>query len=76
MSTVDEQIPVSEAVKAELDRRRRDGESYNDVLERLVTDDRDLFAGFGVWSDEETEQFLQHRREQKDRREERTRADR
>jgi predicted CopG family antitoxin len=54
MSTADEQIRVSERVKRELDRRRREGESYNDVLERVFDedDDRDLLAGFGRWSDD------------------------
>jgi predicted CopG family antitoxin len=54
MATADEQIRVSERVKRELDRRRREGESYNDVLERVFDedDDRDLLAGFGRWSDD------------------------
>jgi len=55
MATADEQIRVSDAVKRELDRRRREGESYNDVLERLLDDERDLLAGFGRWSDEQAE---------------------
>ena len=54
MGVADEQIRVSEPVKREIDRRRREGESYNDVLERLfsINRDRDLRAGFGRWSDE------------------------
>ena len=54
MGVADEQIRVSEPVKRELDRRRRAGESDNDVLERLfsIDRDRDLLAGFGRWSDE------------------------
>jgi predicted CopG family antitoxin len=55
MATADEQIRVTDRVKRELDRRRREGESYNDVLERLLEDDRDLLAGFGRWSDEQAE---------------------
>jgi hypothetical protein len=38
-------------VKREIERRRREGESYNDVLERMFSTDRDLLAGFGRWSD-------------------------
>jgi len=49
MATADEQIRITERVKRELDRRRREGESYNDVLERLLEDDRDLLAGFGAF---------------------------
>ncbi|PSQ40935.1 hypothetical protein BRD07_06385 [Halobacteriales archaeon QS_9_68_42] len=54
MGAADEQIRVSETVKQEIERRRREGESYNDVLERLFSPagDRDFLAGFGRWSDE------------------------
>jgi len=51
MGTANEQIRVSDTVKREIERRRREGESYNDVLERLFSTDRDLLAGFGRWSD-------------------------
>ena len=50
MGTANEQIRVSETVKGELDARRRENESFNDVLERLLEDDRDLLAGFGAFS--------------------------
>lgn len=49
MGTATKQIRISEAVKRELDRRRRADESFNDVLERLLEDDRDLLAGFGAF---------------------------
>jgi len=52
MGAANEQIRVSDAVKREIERRRREGESYNDVLERMFSTDRDLLAGFGRWSDE------------------------
>ena len=51
MGAANEQIRVSDAVKREIERRRREGESYNDVLERMFSTDRDLLAGFGRWSD-------------------------
>jgi predicted CopG family antitoxin len=51
MATANEQIRVSDTVKRELDRRRREGESYNDVLERILEDERDLLAGFGAFKD-------------------------
>ena len=61
MATADEQIRVSDAVKRELDRRRREGESYNDVLQRMLEDDRDLLAGFGRWSDEHADRVRKAR---------------
>lgn len=67
MGAANEQIRVSDRVKREIERRRRDGESYNDVLERLFGTDRerDLLAGAGFWSDEEAEEFRERRREAK-----------
>lgn len=65
MATADEQIRVSDLVKRELDKRRREGESYNDVLERVLEDDRDLLAGFGRWSDEEADRVREALEESK-----------
>ena len=50
MGTANKQIRVSESIKRELDQRRREGESFNDVLERLLAEDRDLLAGFGSFT--------------------------
>ena len=62
MGTANEHIRVSETVKRELENRRRDGESYNDVLERILDeDDRDLLAGFGRWSDEHADRVREGR---------------
>ncbi|WP_255169513.1 antitoxin VapB family protein [Natrononativus amylolyticus] len=62
MGTADEQIRVSSRVKRTLDRHRREGESYNDTLERLLADDeRDLLAGFGRWSDDQAERVREAR---------------
>lgn len=73
MGTADEQIRVSDLVKRELERRRRDDESYNDVLERILDDEeRDLLAGFGRWSDEHAEQIRETRAASKRRSKERT----
>jgi hypothetical protein len=57
MATADEQIRVSDRVKRILDRRRREGESYNDVLKRVLgeDDEGDFYDGFGRWSDERAE---------------------
>lgn len=67
MATADEQIRVSDVVKRELDHRRREGESYNDVLERLLEDDRDLLAGFGRWSDEHADRVRETREKSKEK---------
>jgi predicted CopG family antitoxin len=56
---------VSEAVKKELERRRREGESFNDVLQRLLDDDRDLLAGFGRWPDEQADRAREARERSK-----------
>lgn len=75
MATADEQIRVSDRVKRELDRRRREGESYNDVLERVLDErpDGDFEDGFGRWSDEQAERVREHRHHSKKKRNERLR---
>lgn len=72
MGTADEQIRVSEEVKREIKRRRRKGESYNDVLERILDEsERDLLAGFGRWSDEHAERVREAREKSKEKSKER-----
>lgn len=67
MGTANEQIRVSDTVKREIERRRREGESYNDVLERLLEEgDRDLLAGFGRWSDEHAQRVRDARERSKE----------
>jgi predicted CopG family antitoxin len=73
MATADEQIRVTDTVKRELDRRRREGESYNDVLQRMLEDDRDLLAGFGRWSDEQAERVREARERSKQKSKDRMR---
>lgn len=75
MATANEQIRVSDRVKKQLDRRRRDGESYNDVLERILDEDgeRDLLAGFGRWSDEHADYVREQREQAKEKRKARMR---
>ena len=58
MGTADKQIRVSEGVKRELEQRRHENESFNDVLERLLDDDRDLLAGFGAFDDTDRAESL------------------
>jgi predicted CopG family antitoxin len=77
MGAADEQIRVSDSVKREIDRRRREGESYNDVLERMFSTDRDreqeLLAGAGFWSSEKADRFREERQRAKETRKERMR---
>ena len=73
MATADEQIRVSGTVKRELERRRRKGESYNDVLQRMLEDDRDLLAGFGRWSDDHADLVREAREKSKQKSKDRMR---
>jgi predicted CopG family antitoxin len=75
MATADEQIRVSDRVKRQLDRRRREGESYNDVLERLLSDDTeaDFYDGFGILSDDEGDWIREKREKAQEERKERMR---
>ena len=61
MRAANEQIRVSETMKREIERRRREGESYNDVLERMFSTDRDLLAGFGRWPDKRADRARETR---------------
>lgn len=64
MGVANEQIRVSDAVKRELERRKREGESYNDVLERIFGEDSpgDFEDGFGRWSDEDAARVREDRK--------------
>lgn len=75
MATADEQIRVSDRVKKQLDSRRREDESYNDVLARLLgeTTDSNFHDGFGLLSDGEGEWIRKKRAEKRDDRKERLR---
>ncbi|WP_273836768.1 antitoxin VapB family protein [Halococcus sp. PRR34] len=46
--TATKHVRVSEKTYERLKRRKRAEESFDDVLERLLDDDRDLLAGFGA----------------------------
>ena len=75
MVTADEQIRVSDRVKRQLDRRRREGESYNDVLKRVLGEGNgtDFYDGFGILSDEDADRLSEQREESKKKRKERMR---
>lgn len=75
MGTADEQIRVSTTVKHALEKRKREGESYNDVLERVLGEKAvgDFYDGFGRWSDEEAQSVREARQNAKEKRKERMR---
>jgi hypothetical protein len=76
MGAADDQIRVSDRVKGELERRKREGESYNDVLERILDEDGfgDFYDGFGRWSDEAARRVREAREEAKEERKRRMRG--
>lgn len=53
--SANEHIRVSEEIKERLRQRKRDDESFNDVITRLLDEDRDLLAGFGAADDRDGE---------------------
>ena len=72
MATADEQIRVSDRVKRQLERRRLEGESFNDVLERVLDEshEADFDDGFGMLSDEDAEWIRDEREKSKAKRNE------
>lgn len=62
-------------MKEQLDRRRRGGKSYNDVLERLLSEntEADFYDGLGILSDEEADWIQERREEAKEKRKDRMR---
>ena len=75
MGAADEQIRVSDRVKTALDRHRREDESYNDVLERLLEEApaTDFYDGLGLLSEAEAERLREQRDAAEDVRKERAR---
>lgn len=75
MGTANEQIRVSDTIKRELERRKREGESYNDVLERVFGKDPggDFYDGFGMLSDEQADRIREEREKDKQKRKDRMR---
>lgn len=53
--SANEHVRISAETKERLRRRKREGESFDAVIERLLDDDRDLLAGFGAAADREGE---------------------
>ncbi|MFC6724082.1 antitoxin VapB family protein [Halobium palmae] len=44
-------IRVSKRTRDFLERRKREGESFDDVIARLLDDDSDAMSGFGAWKE-------------------------
>jgi len=55
-------IRVSEDVYDRLKTRKRDDESFTDLLDRLVKQERDIYAGFGAWEEAAEEMKETHER--------------
>lgn len=70
MAIADEQIRVSGRVKRELKRRMREGESFNDVLKRILTEntEADFYDGFGILSDEQADSIREEREPAREKR--------
>lgn len=68
--SADEHIRVTEETKERLRRRKQADESFNEVIVRLLDDDRNLLAGFGAASDREGETLAETvaRRKERSRR--------
>jgi predicted CopG family antitoxin len=47
-SAANEHVRVSQETKERLRQRKRESESFNDAISRLLDRDRDLLAGFGA----------------------------
>ena len=62
-------------MKRKIERRRREGESYNDALERILDEEDagNFYDGFGRWSDEEADRVREERRAAKEKRKRRMR---
>jgi predicted CopG family antitoxin len=75
----DDHVRISSGTKERLRRRKREGESFNEVIERLLDEDRDLLAGFGAAEDRDGDTLAEtvaHRKERSERRVDRLAEDR
>lgn len=59
MGTADKHVRISEENYERLKARRREGESFDEVVERLLDDDRNLLAGFGAWEDTDQREVVE-----------------
>jgi len=75
MSNAEEHIRVSTEVKRELERRKREDESFGELIERILDEDRDPLAGAGFWSEEHAERVREERKRSKEKKKERVLKD-
>jgi hypothetical protein len=68
MAPPEEQIRVSDQVQRLLDSHPQEGESYTEVLERILDEEPagDVDDGFGGWSEEQAEGVRDRRQYAKD----------
>ncbi|MFC4356806.1 antitoxin VapB family protein [Halobium salinum] len=59
-------IRVSERTRDFLERHKREGESFDDVINRLLADDTDPMSGFGAWADSGLADAVEEVREEMD----------
>jgi predicted CopG family antitoxin len=60
-------IRVSDEIYERLEARKREDESFTDLLERLTEEERDIYAGFGAWSDSDATERMREAHEQLNR---------
>jgi predicted CopG family antitoxin len=56
-------IRVSDEIYERLEARKREDESFTDLLGRLTEEERDIYAGFGAWSDSDATQKMREAHE-------------
>jgi predicted CopG family antitoxin len=56
-------IRVSEEIYERLEARKREDESFTDLLERLTDEERDIYAGFGAWADSDATEKMREAHE-------------
>lgn len=60
-------ISIRDEVYKELRRRRAEGESFSDVLERLLRPRGSLFDHFGAWADMDPKEWREFQAARRDR---------
>lgn len=77
--SADDHVRISEETKERLRRRKQEDESFDEVIVRLLDEDRDLLAGFGTGDDRTGDTLAEtvaRRKERSGRRVDRLDADR
>ena len=56
-------IRVSDEIYERLEARKRQDESFTELLERLTEEERDIYAGFGAWADSDATEKMRETHE-------------